>query len=436
MRRTIKKWTYDIVFVDTSRDISDPLLKGFAQNLAEFWFYRFKDSANIDRVMVVPDHDSALRLVRHSDAQFVVISEIGNAFHHRNPLNFLDALDLALGKDVFVMGHILDRGGRYYEVHGQCYVVNVPMFKSILTPPTWHGEPGLKRRMLRSPDNYHDDYTPLWVRLGEGMVDVPYPAPGADLVATGLRVQPFPQEVRDSRVFLYPKKPSYRGNLPQVLSRSGPNRHRHYAFSYEPIPFGLDELPPLDYIACPCNGLNLFRYLDITGFNDGMTIQLYDINPTSLEIYQRIMTDWNGMDYDSLFDGKRAVVRNLHQDDYWAKFMTAFGGPAEWLRFLARVRRQNVSIELVDLLDVTGNLQWDVTGNALFVASNIYDFSETGLFYDTEYRVRAYQRLLDSLPGDTWVHTIFPLRESRTISRVRDERLEPIERFPWRKYEV
>lgn len=433
MRRTIKKWVYDIIFVDTTRDISDPMLLGFSRNLTEFWYYRFKDSANINKVVVVNHHDVAMHLVADSDAEFAVIAEIGNTFHNVNPLNFLDALDLALDADTFLMGHILDREHRYYEVHGQCFVVNVSAYKGLPEPrPVYNARVGDKVGIVRSSENFHDDYTPTWVRpVPNSTVHVPWPAPGADLIATGLPVKPFPQEVRDSKLFLYPQKPTHRGLLPGLLRRSGPNRHRHYAFSYEPMPVRMDFLAPLDYIACPCNGLNLFRYLNTTGFNDGLRVQLYDINPMSVSIYHRILGDWNGLDYKGLFEGLGPIVRNLHVDEYWTEFLAEFGGPAEWLRFLKRVREQNITIDVVDLLDVTGNFRWDVSGNALFVASNIFDFSETGLYYNTEYRVRAYEKLLASLPPSTWIHAIFPLRENLSLSRVGDETLQPIADFPW-----
>jgi len=335
------------------------------------------------------------------------------------------------------MGHILDRGDRYFEVHSQCYVVNVESYKSLPQRPAYTPVPGRKVAIERSPENYHDDYTPLWVAPRETTVDVAEPAPGADLIDTGLHtglnVKPFPPSVRNAKLYLYPKKPTYQGQLTNLLKRSGPNRHRHYAFSYEPIPEGLDTVGPLDYIACPANGLNVFRYLKTTGFNDGMTIQLFDINPMSLAIYERIMGDWNGLDYKGLFENLSPVVRNLRTDSYWEEFLALFGGPGEWLRFLQRVRQQNIHMNVVDLLDIGGNFPWNASGNAVFVASNIFDFSETGLYYNTEHRVQAYQKLLDSLPADTWVHTIFPLRDKRGLSRVGDESMEPVAAFPWRK---
>ncbi len=434
MRPTNHTWTYEIIFVDTSRAITDPMLLGFSRNLAEFWFYRFKDSANITDVRVVGDHNVAVCLAAYSKADFLIVASLGNTFHNVNPLGFLDALSEELTEDTFIMGHILDRKPRYFEVHGQCFVINTRLYKGLQDRPVHTSKPGRKVVIERSPENFHDGYTPTWIRAMEPEVwHIANPAPGSDLIATGLPVKPFPQSVRDAKLFLYPHKPTHRGQLTNLLRRSGPNRHRHYAFSYEPIPAKMDFLAPLDYIACPANGLNLFKYLHSTGFNDGLTIQLYDINPTSLEIYRRIMTNWNGLDYDGLFDNMRTVVRSLRIDDYWQEFMGMFGGPGEWLRFLARVRAQDIRIDTVDLLDVTGNFDWDVSGNALFVASNIFDFSETGLYYNTEHRVLAYQKLLDSLPDRTWMHAIFPLRENQDLCSVGEERLEPIHPFPWRK---
>lgn len=435
MRRTVNRWTYDIILVD--RPIPDPMLRGLSHNLTELWYYRFKDSANITRVAMVSNHNVAVTLAGVSEADFLLVAEVGNSFHYQNPgKNFLDALDEALDEDVFIMGHILDRKDHWYELHNQCYVINVEKYKALAEKPIYTPRKAMEfPAAIRSPENFHDDYTPTWVEHESGEVYVPEPRQGADLIAASLRdtgsVHPFPQPVRDARLFLYPRKPSWRGNLSRLLAKSGPNRNRHYAFSYEGVPEGLENIGPLDFIACPCNGLNVFRYLQATGIRDGMTIRLFDSNPMSVDVYRRIMRDWNGLDYMGLFHGMEPMVRNLYMTDYWKEFLDSFGGPQGWLPFLQRVRAQNVHIERIDLLEARADWKWDVTGNGLFVTSNIYDFAETGLFYNTEHRAAAYQNLLASLPGHTWVYTIFPLCKRSGLKRVCDEVLKPVDEFPW-----
>jgi len=118
------------------------------------------------KVLLGKDEDELLRQVTSTHA--VVMSP---GTEYINGYAFFEALEKLIQKDFFVAGHILDRSeyDAYYELHHQCYVINMIHYKLLQRPDVGILEKNLQHTQLepdRSIDNYHDDYTPLTVSKG------------------------------------------------------------------------------------------------------------------------------------------------------------------------------------------------------------------------------------------------------------------------------
>jgi len=73
-------------------------------------------------------------------------------------------------ENFFIKGHILDRKEAYYELHHQCYLINLKIYRKL-------GKPIVGNQILgdchqqpvpnRSKENIHNNYTPLLVSPGD-----------------------------------------------------------------------------------------------------------------------------------------------------------------------------------------------------------------------------------------------------------------------------
>ena len=112
------------------------------------------------------NEDSQLRLVAE-DHDYAIVYRKGHEFIDR--VAFVNEIDR---HNFFIMGHVLDRENMnaYYELHTQCYVINLKIYKAmdypIIGQQAFHA-PHQQLSPERSDENYHDDYTPWWVRPGK-----------------------------------------------------------------------------------------------------------------------------------------------------------------------------------------------------------------------------------------------------------------------------
>jgi hypothetical protein len=120
----------------------------------------------IDILVDDSTEDSQLRLVAE-DYDYAIVYRRGHEFIDR--VAFVNEIDK---HNFFIMGHVLDRENMnaYYELHTQCYVINLKIYKSmdypIIGQQAFHA-PHQQLSPERSDENYHDDYTPWWVRPGK-----------------------------------------------------------------------------------------------------------------------------------------------------------------------------------------------------------------------------------------------------------------------------
>lgn len=117
--------------------------------------------------IIVDDLNEDIHLQSVADEyDYAIVYRKGHEFIDRNL--FVDEIK---NHNFFIMGHILDREfmNAYYELHTQCYVINLRIYKTLGCPivgqQVFHA-PHQQLSPERSDENYHDDYTPWWVRPG------------------------------------------------------------------------------------------------------------------------------------------------------------------------------------------------------------------------------------------------------------------------------
>jgi len=131
-----------------------------------------------------------------------------------NGYSFFEALEKLVKQDFFIAGHVLDRTkyDAYYELHHQCYVVNMVLYNAFKRPTVGSFKKHISHTQIepnRSTDNIHDDYTPKFVTLGNRKVRYSNQCHGWNLLRTAfennLSVVVFDDSIRNNKKHYYPE---------------------------------------------------------------------------------------------------------------------------------------------------------------------------------------------------------------------------------------
>ena len=313
------------------------------------------------------DEDVLLRHAAEKGHDWAVVFSTGTEFI--NGTAFFDNIKELIKKDFLVAGHILDRGDAYYELHLQCYVVNLKKYLKLNCPAIGQQELGSKHIQVipkRSKENIHDDYIPLWVHWGEHIKDeYQHKCHGWNIISTAFNneenVITFGQNIRDSKIHFYPESPAdFNKQLGWAYYRLNYCQSEFvHTNNTEDIHLPVKQY---DQIVTPASGIWFTNYV-----SENAVVVIYDYNPASLEYWKNNVPSIKNITY---------------------KFV------------------------LCDLLS-TGNLAEHIdTGieNTLVHLSNIFNYEATNFFYSLEYRKYKEQELLKSLPPKAEIY--FNLRAS------------------------
>tara|TARA_Y100000590_G_scaffold270442_1_gene303692 strand:- start:8901 stop:10172 length:1272 start_codon:yes stop_codon:yes gene_type:complete len=110
--------------------------------------------------------------------------------------------------DYSLIGHILDKKERYYNLHNQMFLINVDHWKQVGSPTFDRAKNIELQNVNRSTDNFHDDYTPTSITKGEGKhTYTNNTAQGSQVISALLennyKVRPFQEQERHKKTCCY-----------------------------------------------------------------------------------------------------------------------------------------------------------------------------------------------------------------------------------------
>ena len=205
----------------------------------------------------------------------------------------------------FLMGHIPDRDDGYYELHDQCYIINLTKYKDLGMPVVGefaYYSQHFQIEPRRSVDNVHDDYTPVWVKPGHMLKEYKHKWHGWNIVsvalAAGELVEVFPAEFRNNKVYYYPNyEPSF---ITKSTYLYGKNQVAAQTMFY---PHNTEDIVPVDFkgpirqLVTQSSGLNWVDYLITYGYNTDTVVRFVDYNLFALECMKHIVDNWDGTNY-------------------------------------------------------------------------------------------------------------------------------------------
>ena len=290
------------------------------------------------------DEDALLKYVA-SDYEYAVVFATGTEFI--NGLNFFDELNNLVKTDFFIAGHVLDRGDAYYELHHQCYIVNLSNYKEYSFPEIGQQELGashIETIPNRSKENFHDNYTPTWVRHSDRPNTYNHKCHGWNIISEAFKrerpVLSFTDSVRSNKKHFYPE------NQTEFLKHSSwlYARHNYCASDFvhtSNTDWSNSQLFKIKQVFTPASGTWWVDHIDTLNF---VKVVMYDYNQKAL--------------------------------DYWKDKAPR----------LSNVRYEFVKLDLLtDPIDL--NI-FDPNLSTLINLSNIFAYEATSPFYSLEYRLK------------------------------------------------
>lgn len=294
------------------------------------------------------DEDALLKKASEMDYDYAVVFSTGNEFINGN--EFFQSVSELIKQDFFIAGHILDRGDAYYELHQQCYIVNLKHFRNLGNPLVGKQHLGFKHEQVapeRSLENYHDDYTPLWILPGKLTRCYNHQCHGWNLIKVGLEnnlpILVFDSTIRNSKKHFYPESPKdFYKNL------SWAYRRLYYCKEVFVHSSNTEEmhLPEKRYkqIITPASGTWFTEYS-----NNETRIVMYDYNQKSLDYWKERFPSYEFVLTDLLVDNS-----------------------------------------LIDTIDPS-------IDETLVNLSNIFNYEGTYFFYSHQYRLQQETKLIEKI---------------------------------------
>jgi hypothetical protein len=257
--------------------------------------------------------------------------------------------------DYFIYGHILDRNEAYYELHHQCYIINLEKYKDFGYPEVGKQTLGSKHTQdipWRSTQNYHDDYTPVIVSGGDDSKEYNHKCHGWNILSIAFdkdeEVLVFNPDIRNNKRHFYPESPQ---DFYQQLSWA---YHRLNYCQKDFVHTSNTEVTHLpiklyDQIVTPASGVWFGSYL-----TPDATVIMYDYNQASL--------------------------------NYWKEHAPA----------IMNVRYKFVLCDLLGNDNLAEHILPNVP-NTLVHLSNIFNYEGTTFFYSMAYRKYKESELLEAI---------------------------------------
>lgn len=363
-------------------------------------------------VIVGFDEDDLLRTSAES-YDYAVVSTCGTVWADR--LDFFDLLESVCDEHMFIEGHILDKKEAYYELHPQCYIINLEKYRELNYPQI--GNQSLCDRHtqtipLRSEENFHDDYTPLKISPGKVLQEYQHKCHGWNIISLGLNkgydIAAFRKELRCSKKYLYPDNPVEIHNRLSEFYLETNVASRNWVNPFTTAS-DLNMGPPLPgkikNFVTPANGIDWIHYLVHHGYDNHTRVRFTDYNLLSLEFMKELVS-WNGIDYIDFLNefGKRKsnflglpdnIWFGIKQDieNKWLEVIKKY----DWINLWKSIQ-DSVTFEFrfKDYLHYEGPNGKDIDywiddsfndPCTLINLNHVFSYHSTGVFYSLRYRI-------------------------------------------------
>lgn len=276
-------------FVDNTQSYMSAWAKEIIKNISDYTISQlfYKDKSLVQS----ENEDEMLRYASQNGYKHAVVFSTGTEF--LNGDSFFNEVDKLVETDYFLYGHILDRNTEYYELHHQCYLINVDKYTQLGQPIVGDvtlGNPLTTMMPIRSEENIHDTYTPLWIRNGSVTTKYNHKLHGWNIINKALEygytINAWPKDARHHKIHYYPE------NITLFNERVN-DIYKKYNYCKDEFVHtkGTDDIPKLSkfkQIVSPASDDWWKQYAD-----DDVEIILYDYNQESINYWKTQTENYN-----------------------------------------------------------------------------------------------------------------------------------------------
>lgn len=349
--------------IDTTHYIVDPWIKEITKNQAD---YTISNLCVKDYTVFQGTDEDYIIKAASKDFDYACVFSTGTEF--LNGSTCLVELEKECNDNFLIKGHILDRGDAYYELHQQCYLINLKEYRNLNYPIIGNQLLGEKHDQFfpkRSEENLHDEYTPLWITAGDTLKTYYHKCHGWNIISIALKkfsITAFTHSIRKNKKHLYPE--------------SSKDFYKNLSYVYFKERFCATE----------------FVHTEHTETSNKFVPNL-----------RQIVAPASGEWYKSMFDPKKECKvilydYNLKSLEYWKNNVKPF---------------PNVSYEFIhwDLMgnfyDITPHLDLTLEKHTLINLSNIFCYEGTSTLANTRFRLEKENELLRHLKNklpEAWIN--------------------------------
>jgi hypothetical protein len=355
------------------------------------------------------DEDALLKEAAKDYTHAVVLST-GTEFTNGDEFfNEVEKLVYSFNKDFFLMGHIPDRDDGYYELHEQCYIINLTKYTKLGSPMigefAYYSE-HTQIEPLRSVDNVHDDYTPIWIKSGLKLKKYKHKWHGWNIIsqalAAGEHVEVFPEQFRTNKKYYYPNyEPSFIPSSTYLYGKQAvAGQTLFYPFNTERL-VDIDFTGPIGQLVIQASGLQWVNYLLKYGYNNNTLVRFVDYNLFALECMHAVVSKWKGEDYSTFvkdYANSRASFVNK-EGTQWLTFtgQEQVVTTEQWVDIISKVKFEFRHEDLVLNKQLDVDTWVDNSPNTIIHLSHIFNYDPVATFYPYKHRLYSEQRLLEKL---------------------------------------
>lgn len=330
----------------------------------------------------------------------------------------------------FLMGHIPDRDDGYYELHDQCYFINLTIYNQLGQPSV--GEPAYysahtQIEPLRSEQNIHDDYTPTWVMKGHTEKQYKHKWHGWNILSVAFScthpVIVFPEQFRNNKLNYYPnyepaflKASTYLYGKNQVAAQT-----LFYPHNTEDI-VNVKFEGPIRQLVTQASGLNWIEYLSKYSYNSDTVVRFVDYNLFALECMHTITQHWDGEHYMDFVRGHINSRYGFVKSSQRNSWITLTGTEQTvdtnlWndIRNTVKFEFAHEDLVLNKTLDVS---TWvDNVPGTIIHLSHIFNYDPVAPFYPLKHRIYSERLLKEKLKAHVPDATIIMLGSVEPTAR-------------------
>jgi hypothetical protein len=394
------------IFLDRIHTCQNSWTAEIVKNLSDFVLGNILDKGF--NVIQGIDEDDMLQEAAKDYTHAVVLST-GTEFINGDEFFHEVEKEVYSGKDFFLIGHIPDRDDGYYELHDQCYIINLKTYKELGCPIVGEFAFYSEHTQIeprRSEENIHDDYTPLWVVPGDKERKYKHKWHGWNILSVAFAnkklVKVIMERFRRNKKYYYPNyEPAF---IPASTYLYGKNQVAAQTIFY---PHNTEEIVKVDFegpvrqLITQASGLNWVDYLITYGYNKNTVVRFVDYNLFALECMKEITDKWDGKNYSTFvkdYIKSRASFLGKTGAEWLADQGKMYDPDIpEWtlIKDIVKFEFRHEDLVLNKGLDVS---TWvDNVPGTIIHLSHIFNYDPVAPFVPLSHRVHSERLLLNKL---------------------------------------